>query len=174
MTNKMVERALKNARELANAPTLLKELKDMTTGELAALYRAAYGEPTRSRNKDYLRKRLAFRLQELKEGGLSAHALARITELGDELPERWRIRQAAKDKPVMPEVPRDPRLPPVGEVLRRVYQGATHEVVVGLDSFEYAGQRFKTLSAVAKHITGTAWNGFGFFGLKTSGEESVA
>ena len=51
-------------------------------------------------------------------------------------------------------------------VLRRVHQGTTHEVTVALDGFDYAGRRFKTLSAIAKLITGTPWNGFAFFGLK--------
>jgi len=74
--------------------------------------------------------------------------------------------------------PRDPRIPPVGTVLRRVFQGVAHEVTVCSEGFEYAGQRFKTLSAVAKHITGTPWNGFLFFGLKkrveAAREESAA
>ncbi len=166
MSNPTVTRARKNARELGDAMTRIRQLEDMTVGDLAELYRQLYGEPTRTRNKDYLRKRLQFRLQELASGGLPAKALAKITELGDELPERWRIRQAEKGKLPMPEVPRDPRLPPAGTVLRRVHQGATHDVTVALDGFDYAGRRFKTLSAIAKLITGTPWNGFAFFGLK--------
>jgi len=170
-------RALANARELRDYPTLIQKLDAMTVGDLAEVYREAYGEPTRTRNKDYLKKRLRYRLQELKDGGLPASALAKIHEIGDELPERWRIRQAEKEKLPLPEVPRDPRLPAVGTVIRRDYRGTTHEVTVGVDSFEYAGQRYKTLSAIAKHITGTAWNGFGFFGLRApsaGGEESAA
>ena len=166
MSNPTVTRARKNARELGDAMTRIRQLEDMTVGDLAELYRQLYGEPTRTRNKDYLRKRLQFRLQELANGGLPAKALAKISELGDELPERWRIRQAEKDKLPMPEAPRDPRLPPVGTVLRRAHQGTTHEVTVALDGFDYAGKRFKTLSGIAKLITGTPWNGFAFFGLK--------
>lgn len=184
MSNPTVQRARKNARELGDAMTRIRQLADMTVGDLAQLYRELYGEPTRTRNKDYLRKRLQFRLQELASGGLTARAVAKITELGDELPERWRIRQAEQAKLPMPEAPpRDPRLPPVGTGLRRVYRGTTHEVTVAVDGFDYAGKRFKTLSAIAKLITGTPWNGFAFFGLRApdakgntpvDGEESAA
>jgi hypothetical protein len=179
MTTKTVARARANARELGDVPAQLAALETMSVGQLAEKWRELYGEPTRTRNKDYLKKRLAWRIQELAEGGLSASALARITELGDQMPERWRMRLAPTDATPAPALePRDPRIPPVGTVLRRVFQGVAHEVTVCSEGFEYAGQRFKTLSAVAKHITGTPWNGFLFFGLKkrveAAREESAA
>lgn len=179
MTTKTVARARANARELGDVPAQLAVLETMSVGQLAEKWRELYGEPTRTRNKDYLKKRLAWRIQELAEGGLSASALARITELGDQMPERWRMRLAPTDATPAPALePRDPRIPPVGTVLRRVFEGVAHEVTVCSEGFEYAGQRFKTLSAVAKHITGTPWNGFLFFGLKkrveAAREESAA
>ena len=74
--------------------------------------------------------------------------------------------------------PRDPRAPPVGTVLRHVFNGIAHEVSICAEGFDYAGERFKTLSAIAKHITGTPWSGFLFFGLRkrveTMSEESAA
>jgi len=163
-------RATAARRQLGDVPTQLAALSDMTVGDLAERYLALYGEPTRSRNKDYLRKRLSWRIQELAEGGLPAQAVQRIGELGDGIPERWRMRQAEKQQNQPPPAPveRDPRLPGVGGVLRRVYQGVPHEVTVAEDGFDYGGARFKTLSAVARHITGTAWNGFLFFGLKAA------
>lgn len=166
--SKTTKRALTNVRELRDIPTRIRALEEMTVGDLAELYREIYGEPTRTRNKGYLKKRLRFRLQELAQGGLSARALAKVAELGDELPARWRIRQSERAELPMPAVPRDPRLPPVGTVLRRVHQGRAHEVTVGRDGFDYAGQRFKTLSAIAKRIAGTPWNGFTFFGLSAA------
>ena len=91
------------------------------------------------------------------------------------------MRQAAQVQDlgtVQPTEPRDPRVPPVGTVLRRVFNGVAHEVTVCNEGFEHGGERFKTLSAVAKHITGTPWNGFLFFGLKKrvemTSEESAA
>ncbi len=75
---------------------------------------------------------------------------------------------------LQPVEPRDPRLPPPGTVLRRVFEGAAHEVTVCAEGFEYDGTRYKTLSAIAQHITGTRWNGFLFFGLKKRGAEGAA
>jgi len=159
-------RATVARRDLGDVPTRLAALLEMTVGDLADLYLSLYGEPTRSRNRDYLRKRLAWRIQEMAEGGLSQRAIKRIAELGDNLPERWRMRQAAAEQPITPPpTDRDPRLPPVGAQLRRIYQGTPHDVTVVEDGFLYQGQRYRTLSAVAKLITGTAWNGFLFFGL---------
>ena len=73
-----------------------------------------------------------------------------------------------------PVEPRDPRLPPPGTVLRRVFEGVAHEVAVCEEGFEYGGTRYKTLSAIAQHITGTRWNGFLFFGLKKRDVDGAA
>lgn len=174
--NDVVERARSEIQALGSIPAELAELERMSVEQLATKYRTLYGEPTRTRNKDYLRKRLAWRVQELAYGELSPHALERIQQLGDTLPERWRMRAGVPTPPVEPPVvvtapapralePRDPRIPPVGSVLRRAFNGVEHEVVVLVDGFEHAGERFKTLSAVALRITGTRWNGYLFFGL---------
>lgn len=169
------ERARVNLRVLQDLPAQLAALETMNTPALVAAYRELYGEPTRTRNVAYLRKRLAFRLQELTYGGLPASALAKIVELGDGVPERWRMREAAQaaaasvsaELPASPPAePRDRRIPPVGTILRRVHNGTVHEVLVSAEGFEHAGMHFKTLSAVAKHITGTPWNGYLFFALK--------
>ena len=60
---------------------------------------------------------------------------------------------------------RDPRLPSPGTVLTRLYKGRLLEVTVLADGFAYAGVRFRSLSALAKHVTGSHTNGFLFFGL---------
>lgn len=167
-------RATRNLEALGDVPARLAALDDMRGKALAALYLELYGEPTRSRNAAYLRKRLAWRIQELAEGGLSQGAIDRIAAIGDGLPERWRMRQVGLTKleppPPVAQAPvatsRDPRLPPVGSVLQRVFEGVTYEVTVMADVFEFEGKTYKSLSAVAKEITGTAWNGFLFFGLK--------
>ncbi len=161
-------RARAAARELGDVPAQLAALQHMSVPELAERYLALYGEPTGSRNKDYLRKRLTWRIQELAKGGLPERALAKITELGDELPERWRMREAALHPPP-PAQQRDSRLPPPGTVLVRLYQGVEHRVTVREQGFEYQGERYKTLSSIARRITGTAWNGFLFFGLQKPG-----
>ncbi|RKH35631.1 DUF2924 domain-containing protein [Corallococcus praedator] len=172
-------------KELADVPQQLAALASMSVPELAEKYLELYGEPTRSRNRDYLKKRLAFRIQELAEGSLSARAVARISELGDKLPERWRMRQAEETRPSAPPHPaaadgraaavdgRDARLPPPGTVLTRVFKGTQHQVLVREGGIEYEGQLHRSLSSVAKLITGTAWNGFSFFGLKSGGSKTV-
>jgi hypothetical protein len=182
--NKTAVRARASARELRDVPNQLAELEAMNVGALAEKYRELYGEPTRSRNKDYLKKRLAWRIQELAEGGLPPGAVALINKFGDQMPERWRMRMTRPAttenegttllQPVEPVEPRDPRLPPPGTVLRRVFEGVAHEVAVREEGFEYDGTRYKTLSAIAQHITGTRWNGFLFFGLKKRDAEGAA
>ena len=173
------------AKELGDVPTQLGALEQMTVGQLAARYRELYGVPTRTRNKPYLKKRLAWRIQELAEGEPAVRAMARVHErvalLGAELPERWRMRIAAqrhaKPAPSSPATgaagslaplePRDPRIPPVGTTLTRIFKGTPHSVTVCREGFEHAGIHFKTLSAVAKHITGVPWNGFEFFRINS-------
>lgn len=129
------ERARANARELGDVPRQIAALAQMTLGELAVKYQELYGEPTHSKQKEYLRRRLAWRIQEMAEGGLSDRALKRIADLGDQLPESWRMRQAnrapqtsAAVSPPGPDLPvqrdggpRDPRLPPVGTVMTRSF-----------------------------------------------------
>jgi len=163
-------------RSLGEIPERLAELDRMTVGELVTKYRELYGEPTRSRNKTYLKKRLAWRIQELAEGGLSRSATELIAKLGDALPERWSIRLGGA-RPAQPapqaESTRDPRLPRPGAVLTRVHQGTTYEVRVLGDGFEFQGIHYASLSKVAKQITGTQWNGLAFFGL-TKGQRTSA
>ena len=154
----------------------LTELQTLTVAQLRLRYEEIFGEPTRSRNKDYLRKKIAYRIQELAEGGLSARALAKIEELAPDAPVRWRASgkrtvTSDSDAPAAPPaeeeaVTRDPRLPPPGTVLTRAHGGVDHQVVVLEEGFEYQGQRFPTLSKIAKEITGTNWNGFLFFKLQ--------
>src|ERR1700682_3182089 len=153
-------RAEKGPAPAVHGPAALQK---MTVNELADKFLQLYGQPTRSRNKPYLQKRLAWRVQELAEGGLSQGALAKIAELGDEFPEKWRRRLAAK----APVPERDSRLPTAGTALTRVYQGRQHRVTVRGDGFVYGGKEFKSLSAIARLITRTSWNGFIFFGLAT-------
>lgn len=142
----------------------VRALSDMRVPDLEQKYLELYGEPTHSRNRQYLIKRLTWRIQELAYGGLSTGALELISKHGDRLPESWRMRFAGPKEEEASE--RDPRLPPAGTVLRRMFDGIAHEVHVGAEDFVYRAQRFKSLSAVARRITGTPWNGFLFFGLK--------
>ncbi|HEU4404535.1 MAG TPA: DUF2924 domain-containing protein [Polyangiaceae bacterium] len=146
----------------------LRALTAMTVGELRARYAAVFGEPSRSRNKPYLRKKIAYKLQERAQGGLSARARARAAELAPKALDRLRGATAQRAEAALapaapPAASGDPRRPPTGAVLRREHRGVVHEVRVTEGGYEHRGERYKSLSGVAKAITGTSWNGYAFF-----------
>lgn len=152
-------------------------LSGMTVGELREKFLAVYGEPTRSSNKVYLRKKTAWKIQADAEGGLSQRALDRIEELAPLAPIRWRPNlkdmQVPGEEERKKETPRDPRLPPTGTVLTRIHKGKEHKVEVLADGFAYDGKRYSSLTQVAFVIAQSHWNGYLFFGLagkKGSGE----
>jgi hypothetical protein len=147
--------------ELAKLTADIAALNNRTVGELAKLYEDLAGEPTRSRNRQYLVKRVAWLLQERASGGLSAAARLRIGDLGDMLPREWRERLTQR----APAFVHDPRVPAVGTRLTRIHEKTKHTVTILAAGYEYNGKTFKTLSDVAHAITGTKWNGFRFFGL---------
>jgi Protein of unknown function (DUF2924) len=98
---------------------------------------------------------------------LSARARKRIVELADDHDLRWRAPRSFWHSAVLGADPqRDPRLPPAGTVLKRVYGQRTIEVTVLEHGFEYQGQPFASLSLIAQRVTGTRWNGYLFFGLQ--------
>lgn len=153
-------------------------LKKLTVSDLRGKYRELYGEETRSCNKDYLWKRCAFRMQELQYGGLSEAAWERIATLapdgvspGTYAPRKASRKHGGVQKPDQetPRRKRDPRLPPVGNIISREFDGALHEVIVLDEGFDYGGKTYRSLSAVARAITGSHWNGFGFFRLLGKG-----
>ncbi len=152
----------------------LNELYNLTVRELMDKHVELTGESTRSRNKDYLRKKLAWKIQERAEGGLSQKAQDKIDELAKVSPGHWRRTKTIAESSSKPTTKatkvnsrsQDPRLPAVGTVLNRIYKKKSYSVEVAKDGFIYNGEHYKTLSKVAQTITGTHWNGFSFFGLK--------
>jgi Protein of unknown function (DUF2924) len=163
---------------IAGVAAELAALRQMTSTDLAEKYVALFGAPPRSRNKDFLRKHLAWRIQELAEGGLSERALARIEELGSEAftssCRRTRVGTAVAPPRTGGEPLRDPRLPAVGIVLTRIHGTTEHSVTVLDDGFEYQGERYRSLSKVARVITATPWNGYLFFFGRANGTKARA
>jgi hypothetical protein len=150
-------------------------LSRLTTGQLSDKYADVFGELTNTRNRMWLIKRIAWRLQALAEGDLSERARQRAAELANDADLRV---SAPRPKTVRVTGPRtagiacQPRtsgslLP--GTTLTRVYKGETLEVAVLADSFRYEGQVYRSLSAVAKAITGTHTSGSLFFRLNGQG-----
>jgi hypothetical protein len=156
----------------------LAQLQRLTTSQLRACYAEVFGEHTPANNRTWLRKRIAWRIQALAEGGLSERARQRAAALANDADLRLNPpvpRRPATPAPAQPPLPTekaasDQRLPPAGTMLTRKYKGETLQVQVLPRGFAYNGQVFKSLSAVAKAITGSHCNGFWFFGLGQKGE----
>src|SRR5262245_31581932 len=140
----------------------INALRQMSVAELRVEWLRLYGEPTRSRNREYLWRRLAWRAQELQFGGLSDAAKSKIAELAPVAFSRARV----PDGFVPPKTRRDPRLPRPGATLTRSWHGQAIRVLVLDDGFEWDGRRFESLSAAARAITGQRWNGPLFFGRR--------
>jgi len=151
-------------------------MERMTIDQLRVKYADVFGEPTRSRHKEYLIKRIAWRLQANAEGGLSERALARARELANDAdlrvtaPRQPKLAAEAPARTVTVATavrPNNNLLP--GTMLKREYKGRTIRVTVLADGFEHEGERYKSLTAVTKAVTGKHWNGFHFFGLRQAG-----
>jgi len=151
-------------------------LKRMTITELRSKHIEAFGEPTRTGNKAYLIKRIAWRLQANAYGEISDRARRRAEELANDADLR-RTAPKIKSHPsddasggqtIRPFV-HGSRLPMVGAKLTRIYKG--HEIIVEVrpKGFEYEGTIYRSLSAVVTAITGSHWNGYHFFNLQKNG-----
>jgi hypothetical protein len=153
----------------------INRIRQMSVGELQAEWLRLNGEPTRSRNKQFLWRRLAWRIQELRHGGLSDAAKAKIDQLAPDIPTRERTPREAIDdaraasvQPVAssdPKPRRDPRLPTPGTVIVKNYKGRELRLVVHEDHFELDGRSYRSLSEAARAVTGSRWNGRLFWGL---------
>ena len=134
----------------------LATLKTAPTPDLKQQWRELFATEPPPYNRRYLESRLAYRIQELAYGGLKPETIQRLEALGEQLdggnPILRRIR--GDDKPM------------AGTRLIREYQGVEHSVTVLHDGYEYDGRPYQSLSAIARAITGTRWNGWLFFGLK--------
>ena len=158
-----------------NIDHALKALARMTIGQLRIKYQEVFAEPTRSGNRQFLIKRIAWRIQSLTEGTLSERArrraeeLARDADLRTTLPRPPKTSEGAHTVTLaVPSISNaHDRLPVAGTILTRKYRGRQIEVKVLSQGFEYEGQDYRSLSAVAKAVTGSHWNGHLFFGLTT-------
>lgn len=145
---------------MATLTRQIASLASKSTDALAAQYEAITGEPTNSRNKQSLIKRVAYALQAQAFGGLTQGARIKISELGDTLPQAWHDRLVAPAPAPVQATQTDPR---VGQTLEREYKGKVHRVTIVAAGFEYEGQTYKTLSEVACKATGKKWSGPRFF-----------
>ena len=136
----------------------LTALEKTPTADLKKMWQELMGTPPPPYNRVFLVKRLSYRVQELAFGGLSKEAEHQLDDLVDELD--------GKKKPK----PKDMSAPIVGTRLIREWQGVLQEVTTLSDGYEWQGRAYKSLSAVARAITGTRWNGRIFFGMRKHGK----
>ena len=134
----------------------LAALRTLPTADLKRQWGELFGTEPPPFNRPYLQSRLAYRIQELAYGGLKPETRARLEALGEQLD---------GGNVVLRRIRADHR-PLPGTRLLREHAGVEHTVTVLPDGFEYEGRPYRSLSAVARHITGTRWNGWTFFGLK--------
>ncbi len=133
-------------------------LKTMDIKALKARWMDLFAAEPPPYNRRFLESRLAYRIQELRYGGLKPETVRRLEALGEQLDggnrKRSRIR-AGSERPV------------AGTRLIREWQGIEQTVTVMAQGYEWQGRPYQSLSAVARAITGTRWNGWTFFGLKS-------
>ena len=157
-------------------------LQRLTMPELRGRYAELFGEATSAKNRTWLLRRVAWRLQCLAEGDLSERARQRATELANDADLRITAPRVQEPVPVAqqcaePAAPAryaDSRLPMPGTILTRDYKGQTLQVEVLAGGFAYAGQVYKSLSAVARAVTGAHCNGFWFFRGALTGRGGAA
>lgn len=139
--------------------TRVAALKTLPIPQLKQQWRDLFESEPPPYNRRFLEHRLAYRIQELAYGGLKPETVKRLRQLAEELDggDPLNRRRHHQDRPI------------AGTRLIREWQGVEHCVTVRDIDFEYQGRPFTSLSAVARAITGTQWNGWTFFGLKSRG-----
>src|ERR1043165_9220783 len=133
----------------------LAALKAAPVANLKQKWRDLFDREPPPYNRRFLESRLAYRIQELTYGGLKPETLERLEAIADALEgKKPRRRRSLEHRPI------------AGTRLIREWKGVEHTVTVRDEHFEYQGRPYKSLSAIARLITGTRWNGLIFFGLK--------
>lgn len=140
------------------ADPVLAQLVALTTapiGNLKQRWRDLFESEPPPYNRRFLEHRLAYRIQELAYGGLRPETVERLDALADELDGKLSKRRRIENRPI------------AGTRLIREWKGVDHEVTVRSEDFEYRGRPYKSLSSIARVITGTRWNGPVFFGFRS-------
>ena len=127
-------------------------LRDMSTGDLREEYARVFGEPTSTFNGAWIREKLA-------------RTLAARGPREDRIRLNRAVWSALHSPAPRPRPPRDPRIPPTGSVLRRDHGGEEIAVRVMRTGFKFRGRMYRSLSAIAREVTGARWNGLLWFGL---------
>jgi len=155
----------------------IDDLRQLTTAGLRLRYRDLFGQASRSNHKGYLFRRVAWRLQALAEGGLSERA----RQFAQEIAAAADLRLCAPKKTIGPRPPvrvagasrpLDSRVPAPGTQLIKRYKDRELSILALEDGFQYGERVYRSLSAIAREVTGTQWNGYLFFGLGKRKEQT--
>jgi hypothetical protein len=147
----------------ASLDAQLERLPRLKTGELRKLWGAMFGNAPHPRlRRELLIPILAYRLQERESGGLKPSTARRLRAIVDE------VGEGKKPAPNQRLAPRP------GTRMVRQWQGKLYEVTTIESGFMYDGERFRSLSQIARVITGTRWSGPAFFGLKKRKSKEAA
>ena len=138
-------------------------LKAMSVKDLKAQWEDLFSTAAPNNSRKFLEFRIAYRIQELTHGGPDRETRRMLDLLADEVEGHARRKHRIAD----------PRNPVTGTKLIREWDGVEHTVTVLKDGFDWQGRKFKSLSAVARAITGTRWNGYRFFGLRERKREQA-
>jgi len=141
----------------------LATLKAMSVKDLKTEWERLIGTAAPNNSRAFLEVRIAYRIQELTYGGPDRETRRMLDLLADEVEGVTRRKNQISD----------PRNPVTGTKLIREWDGAEHTVTVLKDGFDWQGRKFKSLSAVAREIAGTRWNGYRFFGLRERKREDI-
>lgn len=134
----------------------ISQLPQMDMAEIKALWKRLFGGDTPTHNRQFLERRIAYKLQIVEFRKVDRNLLESNKRRIETLMERGKVIARSKDY-----------LPSVGTVLTRLYKDVEHRVVVEADGqYEYEGRRYGSLSIIAREITGTRWSGPLFFGLR--------
>ncbi|MTH96392.1 DUF2924 domain-containing protein [Roseibium sp. RKSG952] len=136
--------------------TRLAGLKAMSVKNLKAEWERLAGGGAPNNSRAFLESRIAYRIQELAYGGPDPETRRMLDLLADEVEGSVRRKRQIAD----------PRNPVAGTRLIREWHGVEHTVTVMKDGFDWQGRKYKSLSRIAREITGVRWNGYRFFGLQ--------
>ncbi|MGE4043555.1 MAG: DUF2924 domain-containing protein [Acetobacteraceae bacterium] len=161
-TNRDVEPASTPAIPAIPKEDVVARLGGLCTASIADLkteWRALFGTEPPPYNRKFLESRLAYRIQELVYGGLKPETVKRLEALGEQIDgKNITLRRVRHDQ-----------RPIAGTRLLREWRGVEHVVTVTRDGYDWEGRPYQSLSAIARAITGTRWNGLVFFGVKRAG-----
>jgi hypothetical protein len=147
------------------------QLQNLSIISLRERFSETLGYPSSSRSRSFLIRKILWGLQAKEHGDISEMARTRALSIADDRDLKARLQdkqtplRLAEKVVAIDTTTIDPRIPIPGSVIERFYKGTPVRVLVLENGFEWNGTFFKSLSAIAREVSGTRWNGFGFFRL---------